>query len=168
MTVPQGSPADRAVGAHSTDYAQALTLAGLLAGASLSLSRLYVGAGWVPAVWLSMACALGLAALLRRLGVGQLLSLLAMVAGFIVVTGVLLFPETLLVVIPTRETFASMAQATGDALRGISDQAAPVRVTREFLFLTCAGAWAVTTTADGLAFRARATTKSCRAPSTAT
>jgi transglutaminase-like putative cysteine protease len=71
------------------------------------------------------------------------------------VTGVLLFPETLLVVIPTRETFASMAQATGDALRGVSDQAAPVRVTREFLFLTCAGAWAVTTAADGLAFRAR-------------
>jgi len=102
-----------------------------------------------------MACALGLAALLRRLGVGQLLSLVAMVAGFIVVTGVLLFPETLLVVIPTRETFASMAQATGDALRGVSDQAAPVRVTREFLFLTCAGAWAVTTAADGLAFRAR-------------
>jgi len=102
-----------------------------------------------------MGCALGLAALLRRLGVGQLLSLLAMVAGFIVVTGVLLFPETLLVVGPTRETFASMAQATGDALRGVSDQAAPVRVTREFLFLTCAGAWAVTTAADGLAFRAR-------------
>jgi len=102
-----------------------------------------------------MGCALGLAALLRRLGVGQLLSLLAMVAGFIVVTGVLLFPETLLVVVPTRETFASMAQATGDALRGVSDQAAPVRVTREFLFLTCAGAWAVTTAADGLAFRAR-------------
>jgi transglutaminase-like putative cysteine protease len=146
---------DSSVGARNTDYAQALTLAGLLAGASLSLSRLYVGAGWVPAVWLSMACALGLAALLRRLGVGQLLSLAAMVAGFIVVTGVLLFPETLLVVIPTRETFASMAQATGDALRGVSDQAAPVRVTREFLFLTCAGAWAVTTAADGLAFRAR-------------
>ncbi len=146
---------DSSVGAHSTDYAQALTLAGLLAGASLSLSRLYVGPAWVPAVWLSMACALGLAALLRRLGVGQLLSLVAMVAGFIVVTGVLLFPETLLVVIPTRETFASMAQATGDALRGVSDQAAPVRVTREFLFLTCAGAWAVTTAADGLAFRAR-------------
>ncbi len=146
---------DSSVGAHSTDLAQALTLAGLLAGASLSLSRLYVGAGWVPAVWLSMGCALGLAALLRRLGVGQLLSLVAMVAGFIVVTGVLLFPETLLVVIPTRETFASMAQATGDALRGVSDQAAPVRVTREFLFLTCAGAWAVTVAADGLAFRAR-------------
>ena len=146
---------DSSVGARNTDYAQALTLAGLLAGASLSLSRLYVGAGWVPAVWLSMACALGLAALLRRLGAGQLLSLVAMVAGFIVVTGVLLFPETLLVVIPTRETFASMAQATGDALRGVSDQAAPVRVTREFLFLTCAGAWAVTTAADGLAFRAR-------------
>jgi transglutaminase-like putative cysteine protease len=146
---------DSSVGARSTDYAQALTLAGLLAGASLSLSRLYVGPGWVLPVWLSMACALGLAALLRRLGVGQLLSLVGMVAGFVVVTGVLLFPETLIVVIPTRETFAAMAQATGDALRGVSDQAAPVRVTREFLLLTCAGAWGVTVAADGLAFRAR-------------
>jgi transglutaminase-like putative cysteine protease len=146
---------DSSVGARSTDYAQALTLAGLLAGASLSLSRLYVGPGWVLPVWLAIACALGLAALLRRLGVGQLLSLVAMLAGFIVVTGVLLFPETLIVVVPTRETFAAMAQATGDALRGISDQAAPVRVTREFLLLTCAGAWAVTVAADGLAFRAR-------------
>ncbi|HZD72969.1 MAG TPA: DUF3488 and transglutaminase-like domain-containing protein, partial [Actinomycetota bacterium] len=147
---------DSPVGARGTDYAQALTLAGLLAGASLSLSRLYQDAGWVPAVWLSIACALGLAALLRRLGVGQLLSLVAMVAGFIVVTGVLLFPETLLVVIPTGDTFASMAQATRDALRGVSQQAAPVSVTQDFLFLTCAGAWAVTTAADGLAFRARA------------
>jgi transglutaminase-like putative cysteine protease len=146
---------DSSVGARSTDYAQALTLAGLLAGASLSLSRLYVGPGWVLPVWLSMACALGLAALLRRFGVGQLLSLLAMAAGFILVTAVLLFPETLIVVIPTRETFAAMAQAIGDALRGVSDQAAPVRVTQEFVFLTCAGAWAVTTAADGLAFRAR-------------
>jgi transglutaminase-like putative cysteine protease len=146
---------DSSVGARSTDYAQALTLAGLLAGASLSLSRLYVGPGWVLPVWLSMACALGLAALLRRFGVGQLLSLLAMVAGFIVVTGVLLFPETLIVVVPTRETFVAMAQAIGDAMRGVSDQAAPVRVTQEFVFLTCAGAWAVTTAADGLAFRAR-------------
>jgi transglutaminase-like putative cysteine protease len=146
---------DGAVGAHGTDLAQALTLAGLLAGASLSLSRLYQGAGWVPAVWLSMGCALGLAALLRRLGVGQLLSLLAMAAGFIVVAGVLLFPETLLVVLPTGDTLAAMAQAVGDALQGISQQAAPVAVTREFLLLTCAGAWAVATAADGLAFGAR-------------
>jgi transglutaminase-like putative cysteine protease len=146
---------DSSVGTRNTDFAQALTLAGLLAGASLSLSRLFVGPGWVPAVWLSMACALGLAALLRRFGVGQFLSLIAMVAGFVVVTGVLLFPETLLVVIPTKDTFVAMAQATGDALRAISDQAAPVRVTQEFLFLTCAGAWAVTVAADGLAFRAR-------------
>ena len=106
-------------------------------------------------VWLSMACALGLAAVLRRLGVGQLLSLLAMVAGFIVVTGILLFPATLILVVPTRETFAAMVQATGDAVRGISEQAAPVKVTKEFVFLTCAGAWAVATAADGLAFRAR-------------
>jgi TgpA N-terminal domain/Transglutaminase-like superfamily len=146
---------DSSVGARNTDFAQALTLAGLLAGASLSLSRLFVGPGWVPAVWLSMACALGLAALLRRFGVGQLLSLVAMVAGFIVVTGVLLFPDTLLVVIPTRDTVVAMSQATGHALQGISEQAAPVRVTQEFLFLTCAGAWAVTVAADGLAFRAR-------------
>jgi hypothetical protein len=146
---------DGAVGARGTDLAQALTLAGLLVGASLSLSRLYQGAGWVPAVWLSMGCALGLAALLRRLGVGQLLSLLAMAAGFIVVAGVLLFPETLLVVLPTGDTLAAMAQAVGDALRGISQQAAPVAVTREFLLLTCAGAWAVATAAGGLAFGAR-------------
>jgi len=146
---------DRTVGTRSTDYAQALALAALLAGASLSLSRLYVGPGWVLPVWLSMACALGLAALLRRLGVGQLLSLLAMVAGFVVVTGILLFPGTLILVVPTPQTLTAMWQASQDALRGISEQAAPVRVTQEFVFLTSAGTWAVTTAADGLAFRAR-------------
>jgi transglutaminase-like putative cysteine protease len=146
---------DRTVGTRSTDYAQALALAALLAGASLSLSRLYVGPAWVLPVWLSMACALGLSALLRRLGVGQLLSLLAMVAGFVVVTGILLFPDTLVLVIPTQQTLSAMWQASQDALRGISEQAAPVRVTQEFVFLTCAGTWAVTTAADGLAFRAR-------------
>jgi len=146
---------DSAARAHDTDYAQALALAGLLAGASLSLSRLYVGNRWLLPTWLTIACALGLAALLRRLGVGQLLSLVLMLAGFVVVAGILLFADTVLLVVPTRETVVQMLQATQVALREVGAQAAPVEVTREFLLLTCAGAWAVTTAADGLAFRAR-------------
>jgi transglutaminase-like putative cysteine protease len=146
---------DGAPGARDTDYAQALALAGLLAGASLSLSRLYVGNGWLLPTWLTMAAALGLAALLRRVGAGQLLSLLAMAAGFVVVAGLLLFPDTLLLVLPTRETLAGMAGAASTALTEVSQQAAPVEVTVEFVLLTCAGAWTVTTAADGLAFRAR-------------
>jgi transglutaminase-like putative cysteine protease len=146
---------DRAAGAHDTDYAQALALAGLLAGASLSLSRLYAGNQWLLPTWLTIACALGLAALLRRMGVGQLLSLLAMLAGFVVVAGILLFADTMLLVVPTAETVAAMLRATGVALQEVGAQAAPVEVTREFLLITCAGAWAVTTAADGLAFRAR-------------
>ena len=146
---------DSPAGARNTDYAQALALAGLLAGASLSLSRLYVGNAWLLPTWLTMAAALGLAALLRRLGVGQLLSLVAMAAGFVVVAGILLFPGTLLLVVPTRETLAEMAQAASTAMTAVSEQAAPVEVTTEFVLLTCAGAWAVATAADGLAFRAR-------------
>jgi TgpA N-terminal domain/Transglutaminase-like superfamily/Domain of unknown function (DUF4129) len=146
---------DGALGARNTDYAQALALAGLLAGASLSLSRLYTGNAWLLPTWLTMAAALGLAALLRRLGVGQLLSLVAMVAGFVVVGGILLFPGTLLVVVPTRETVVEMARSASAALTAVGEQAAPVEVTTEFVLLTCAGAWAVATAADGLAFRAR-------------
>jgi hypothetical protein len=146
---------DSAPGARNTDFAQALALAGLLAGASLSLSRLYAGNSWLVPVWLTMAAALGLAALLRRLGVGQLLSLLAMVAGFVVVGGILLFPDTLLVVLPTGRTLSEMAASASAAMTEISEQAAPVQVTTGFLLLTCAGAWAVATAADGLAFRAR-------------
>jgi transglutaminase-like putative cysteine protease len=146
---------DSAPGARNADLAQALALAGLLAGASLSLSRLYAGNQWLLPTWLTMAAALGLAALLRRLGAGQLLSLLAMAVGFVVVAGILLFPDTLLVVVPTRETLAQMADAASAALTGVSEQAAPVVVTTEFVLLTCLGAWAVATAADGLAFRAR-------------
>jgi transglutaminase-like putative cysteine protease len=146
---------DSAPGARNTDYAQALALAGLLAGASLSLSRLYAGNSWLVPTWLTMAAALGLAALLRRLGVGQVLSLAAMVAGFLVVGGILLFPDTLLLVVPTGETLSAMATAASTGLAEISEQAAPVQVTTGFLLLTCAGAWAVATAADGLAFRAR-------------
>ncbi|HEV3462940.1 MAG TPA: DUF3488 and transglutaminase-like domain-containing protein, partial [Actinomycetota bacterium] len=146
---------DSPAGARNTDYAQALALAGLLAGASLSLSRLYAGNAWLLPTWLTMAAALGLAALLRRLGVGQLLSLVAMAAGFVVVAGILLFPGTLLLVVPTRETLAEMARAASTAMTAVSEQAAPVEVTTEFVLLTCAGAWAVATAADGLAFRAR-------------
>jgi transglutaminase-like putative cysteine protease len=146
---------DGALGARNTDYAQALALAGLLAGASLSLSRLYVGNAWLLPTWLTMAAALGLAALLRRLGLGQLLSLLAMAAGFVVVGGILLFPGTLLVVVPTGQTLSEMATAASTALTAVSEQAAPVAVTTEFVLVTCAGAWAVATAADGLAFRAR-------------
>jgi TgpA N-terminal domain/Transglutaminase-like superfamily/Domain of unknown function (DUF4129) len=142
-------------GARNTDYAQALALAGLLAGASLSLSRLYAGNAWLLPTWLTMAAALGLAAVLRRLGVGQLLSLVAMAAGFVVVGGILLFPDTLLVVVPTRQTLAEMTSSASAALTAVSEQAAPVQVTTEFVLLTCAGAWAVATAADGLAFRAR-------------
>ena len=146
---------DSAPGARNTDYAQALALAGLLAGASLSLSRLYAGNAWLLPTWLTMAAALGLAALLRRLGVGQLLALLAMVVGFLVVGGILLFPDTLLLVVPTGRTLSEMAAAASTALTAVSEQAAPVQVTTEFVLLTCAGAWAVATAADGLAFRAR-------------
>jgi transglutaminase-like putative cysteine protease len=146
---------DSAVGARNTDTAQALALAGLLAGASLSLSRLYDGNRWWLPTWLTMASALGLAALLRRMGAGQLLSLLVMAAGFVLVAAILLFPETLLVVLPTRATLAAMWQATNVALQGVRDKAAPVEVTKEFMLLTCLGAWAVATAADGLAFRAR-------------
>ena len=102
---------DSPAGARNTDYAQALALAGLLAGASLSLSRLYAGNAWLLPTWLTMAAALGLAALLRRLAVGQLLSLAAMAAGFVVVGGILLFPDTLLLVVPTRATLAEMVTA---------------------------------------------------------
>ena len=146
---------DSPAGARNTDYAQALALAGLLAGASLSLSRLYASNAWLVPTWLTMAAALGLAALLRRLGVGQLLSLAAMAAGFVVVAGILLFPGTLLLVVPTRETLAEMVRAASTAMAAVSEQAAPVEVTTEFVLLTCAGAWAVATAADGLAFRAR-------------
>jgi len=146
---------DSPAGARNTDYAQALALAGLLAGASLSLSRLYAGNAWLLPTWLTMGAALGLAALLRRLGVGQLLSLLAMVVGFVVVGGILLFPGTLLLVVPTGRTLTEMAAAASAALTAVSEQAAPVQVTTEFVLLTCAGAWAVATAADGLAFRAR-------------
>jgi transglutaminase-like putative cysteine protease len=146
---------DSPAGARNTDYAQALALAGLLAGASLSLSRLYASNAWLLPTWLTMAAALGLAALLRRLGIGQLLSLLAMAVGFVVVGGILLFPGTLLLVIPTGRTLSEMVAAASAALTAVSEQAAPVQVTTEFVLLTCAGAWAVATAADGLAFRAR-------------
>ncbi len=116
---------------------------------------MYVGAGWYLPTWLTIASALGLAALLRRVGVGQLTALVAMAVGFVVVGGILLFPRTLLVVLPTPATLHAMAAATRLALRGMVDKAAPVEVTQEFLLVTCAGVWLVATAADGLAFRAR-------------
>ncbi|HEX6678960.1 MAG TPA: DUF3488 and transglutaminase-like domain-containing protein [Actinomycetes bacterium] len=146
---------DRSAGARSTDVAQTIALVGLLTGASLSVGRLYAGNAWWLPTWLTMLSAVGLAALLRRAGAGQLLSLAGMVAGFVVVAGILLFPRTLWVVLPTPGTLQAMAEGVRVALRGVVDQAAPVEVTREFLLITCAGAWAVATSADGLTFRAR-------------
>jgi hypothetical protein len=146
---------DRAAGTRSTDVAQTVALVGLLTGASLSVGRLYEGNAWWLPTWLTMLSAVGLAALLRRAGIGQLLSLAGMAVGFVVVAGILLFPDTLWVVIPTPGTLRAMFEAAQAAMQGVVDQAAPVRVTREFLLITCAGAWAVATSADGLTFRAR-------------
>ena len=101
-----------------------------------------------------MGAALGLGALLRRAGLGQALSLLAMLAGFVVVAGLLLFPDTLFLLLPTKATLVAMADAARAGLDGVARQAAPVAPTPEFLLLTCAGAWAVATSADGLTFRA--------------
>ncbi len=102
-----------------------------------------------------MAVALGLAALLRRAGAGQLLSLAVMAAGFLVVAALLLFGNTLFLIVPTRATLVAMVHAYNIAMQGMSEQAAPVDVTQEYLFLTLIGAWAVATAADGLTFRAR-------------
>jgi transglutaminase-like putative cysteine protease len=146
---------DRSAGARNTDVAQTIALLGLLTGASLSVGRLYAGNAWWLPTWLTMLSAVGLAALLRRAGAGQLLSLAGMAAGFVVVAGILLFPRTLWVVVPTPGTLQAMADGVRVALRGVVDQAAPVDATREFLLITCAGAWAVATSADGLTFRAR-------------
>jgi hypothetical protein len=146
---------DRSTGARSTDVAQTIALVGLLTGASLSVGRLYAGNAWWLPTWLTMLSAVGLAALLRRAGAGQLLSLAGMAAGFVVVAGILLFPRTLWLVVPTPGTLRAMADGVRVAMRGVVDQAAPVEVTREFLLITCAGAWAVATSADGLTFRAR-------------
>jgi transglutaminase-like putative cysteine protease len=136
------------------DLSLALALAGLLAGASLSLARLYETGEWLLPTWLTIAAALGLAALLRRLGAGTLLALLGMVAGFLVVAGNLLFPDTMALVLPTPDTLEAMGAAARTATTAAVEQSAPVGVSREFLLLTCAGTWAVATSADGLAFRA--------------
>ena len=50
-------------------------------------------------------------------------SLLAMAAGFVVVGGILLFPETLLLVVPTGRTLLEMASAASAGLTAISEQA---------------------------------------------
>jgi hypothetical protein len=137
-----------------SELALGLALAGLLAGASLSLARLYEDGRWLLPTWLTIASALGLAAVLRRFGIGSLLSLVCLAAGFVVVAGNLLFEDTVALVVPTPATLEAMRVAVRSALDGVADQAAPVAATREFLLLTCAGAWAVTLAADGLAFRA--------------
>ena len=131
-----------------------LAVAALLGGASLSLARLYSTGGWLLPTWICIAAALGLAALLRRLGVGTTLSLAAMIAGFVVVIGNLLFPDTLALVLPTPATGEAIQQAARAAMDAVVEQAAPAAVSKEFLLITCAGAWAVTVSADGLAFRA--------------
>ena len=136
------------------DLLLGLALAGLLVGASLSMSRLYEDGRWILPTWLTIGAALGLGAVLRRLGAGMVLSVVAMAAGFLVVAGNLLFPETLWLVLPTRTTLTTLREAVSLGLTGVVDEAAPVEVTRYFLLLTCAGVWVVTFSAEGLAFRA--------------
>ena len=142
----------RASGAGEAPLTLALT--GLLVGASLSLARLYQDGRWLLPTWLTIAAALVLGALLRRARFGSTLSLLAMAAGFIVVSGNLLFADTVFWGLPTPDTIEAMREASRTALTGVVEQAAPVASSREFLLLTCAGTWAVAVSAEGLAFRA--------------
>jgi transglutaminase-like putative cysteine protease len=144
----------RAPAAGAGELPLALALAGLLAGASLSLARLYEEGRWLLPTWLTIVAALVLGALLRRARLGSTLSLVAMAAGFIVVGGNLLFADTVFWGLPTPATLEAMREATRTALTGVVEQAAPVASSREFLLLTCAGTWAVAVSAEGLAFRA--------------
>src|SRR5438094_86284 len=98
--------------ARAGDGPLTLALCGLLAGASLSLARLYDDGRWLLPTWLTIAAALLLGALMRRARLGSLLSLLAMAAGFVVVAGNLLFADTVFWGLPTPATVQAMLTAT--------------------------------------------------------
>ncbi len=132
-----------------------LALAVLVGVTAVSLGRVYDDSEWIVPTAVTAAAALLSSTLLRLVRTGLAIALVGASAGFLVVTGNLLFAETLHWGLPGVATLTAMRAALDAALAGVVEQTAPVPVNREFLMLTCAGVWAVAVLADGLAFRAR-------------
>lgn len=133
---------------------------------ALSLGRVFLGNSMLDDLIALALASHAVAIIARRAGFSMLPATLVSIIGFLVMTNMLLFPETSGSVIPTRETATLLRADLSAAWTLFQDEPAPVEAVRGFVVVGGAALWLVALLADWAAFRLRSTLEAI-APATA-
>ncbi|HEY8339430.1 MAG TPA: DUF3488 domain-containing protein, partial [Egibacteraceae bacterium] len=145
---PEQEPAPR------SGWGLEIAVAALLAGAALSLGRVYVGTGFVRPVLAALLLSLALAIGIRRLQGGPVLSLLGSALGWLVFTGVAFVPDTVVaLVVPTPDTVTELIDLWGRGFQLLRLRPAPAFPEPGLMLITVTGVWWIAHGVEGLVFR---------------
>lgn len=138
-----------------TDVATEIAVAALSLVVTFGLARFFIDLRWrADLVTLVVASHL-LALVVRRAGFGMGISAVVSAAGMLVVSNVVLFPETSGSVIPTGETLDLVRSDLEAAWNAFELQQAPVEPLRGFVAAAGLALWWAVVLADWAAFRLR-------------
>lgn len=141
---------------RASESTAAVTAAVAVLLASSALARSYTDLSFLPPVISAIAVAFGLGWLGRRLDVPAGLAPAVSFVGFIEYLTVAYFRKhAFLGIIPTPQVFRDAGRVIHDGARDINQLAAPVVPTRELIFITVAGVFAVAVVVDLIALRLR-------------
>ncbi|MBW3619905.1 MAG: DUF3488 and transglutaminase-like domain-containing protein [Actinobacteria bacterium] len=114
----------------------------VLAGALVSLTRVFSDSSWRPLTAAAVLLSLAVAAGARRVGFGPLASLVGSAVGLLVFTYIVHLPPGPL--IPGPEQIGQAAELFGEGLRQFRDQPAPTVPLDGLLLIITTSVWAVT------------------------
>ena len=141
---------------RTIDSAAALTAALAVLLASTALSRSYTDLSFLPPVVSAIVVAFALGWIGRRLEVPAGLAPAVSFVGFIEYLTIAYFrKDAFLGVIPVPQVFRAAGRVIHEGARDINQLAAPVVPTRELIFITVAGVFAVAVVVDLIALRLR-------------
>lgn len=140
--------------AARTGWGLEIAVAALLAGAALSLGRVYVGLGFLRPVLAALLLSLALTAGIRRLGGGPVLGLLGSAAAWLVFVGVAFVPATVVaLVVPTPDTVTALVDLWSRGFQLLRLRPAPAFPEPGLMLITVTGVWWVAHAVEGLVFR---------------
>lgn len=142
-----------------------LALVGVSLSVVLGYARLFDDGAFFGPIALAAVLAHGLAVLLRRLGVGPLLSTVIHLGSLPLVLTWLRYADTTSRLLPSGTTLDRLGDDLSESWRTFLDISAPVPPQAGFLIVAMATAWVVALVSDSLAFRLDATVEAL-APAT--
>ena len=149
-------PPDPAVARRTALAVAEVGLLVLALGVAASFTRLFQDWGWLARLAIPVVVAWAAALGTRRAGLRVSVSVAVQYAIGILVLSWMFAPGTLLVILPTPETWRVLAEEVAASFSSFSELVAPVPATDGFLFVIAAALWVIAGFADTAALRFRA------------